>query len=321
MKILTALIGEKANQKLRTTIQPKMKMHKKKLRQLALSILFVALGAAAQWMSGADWIVLAQDTSAGASQAETETIQDFLARLTPQQKVQFDDGMRAFGAKDYAAALANYKLLLNQLPSDSFLSKCASEAALNVGETSFAVRTLKPVAETNQRDWQAAALLTRACAESGDVPCRNDGISHMLDLHKGGFVPIQQFIIEDVKVAENHMKIWFSLIPWGPYRVYVFGQVLDAGGKIFMRVTLESGDADQKPEIRDSQQTSERLRRFSLDAYRDTGLNSDGKMTQTHYTYKFFNGQPSYDSVRSEFIDIVSGKSTAVSSRTNLVVP
>jgi hypothetical protein len=294
-----------------------MKLHQM-FRQLVLSILF---GAVAHQVSRVDGIVLAQDAMAGASQIETKMIQVFIAKLTPQQKTWFDEGMRAFGAKDYAAALATYKLLLDQLPGDSFLSKCASEAALNVGDTSFAVRTLKPVAQTDQRDWQAAALLTRACAESGDVPCRNDGISHMLDLHKGGFVPMQQFMVEDIKVGENHMKIWFSLVPWGPYRVYVFGQVLDAGGKIFMRVTLESSDAEQKPETRDSQQTSDKLRRFSLDAYRDTGLNSDGKMTQTHYTYKFFTGQPSYDDVRSEFIAIVRGKSTAVSSRTNLVVP
>jgi hypothetical protein len=79
----------------------------------------------------------------------------------------------------------------------------------------------------------------------------------------------------------------------GPYRVYVFGQVLDAGGKIFMRTTLESSDAEQKPEVRDSGQSSEMVRRFSLDVYRDTSLNGEGNMTQTHYTYKFINEQPS----------------------------
>jgi hypothetical protein len=53
----------------------------------------------------------------------------------------------------------------------------------------------------------------------------------------------------------------------------------------------------------------------------DTGTNSNDQRTQTHYTYNFFVGQPSYDVVRAEFIKIAGGKATPLSSRENLVVP
>jgi hypothetical protein len=68
-------------------------------------------------------------------------------------------------------------------------------------------------------------------------------------------------------------------------------------------------------------EASEGIRRFSLDAYRDTGLKSAGQRTQTHYTFQFFVGQPSYDTAREEFIKIATGKAAPISSRSNLVVP
>jgi hypothetical protein len=67
--------------------------------------------------------------------------------------------------------------------------------------------------------------------------------------------------------------------------------------------------------------TTAGLRRFSLDAYREMGLNSQGQRTQTHYTYEFFVGQPSYDKVREAFINVVNEKSKPISSRTGLTVP
>jgi hypothetical protein len=63
------------------------------------------------------------------------------------------------------------------------------------------------------------------------------------------------------------------------------------------------------------------LREFTLDAYQETGLNQSGQRTQTHYTYKFFVGQPSYDAVREEFLNVANGKTPPISSRTGLVVP
>ena len=62
------------------------------------------------------------------------------------------------------------------------------------------------------------------------------------------------------------------------------------------------------------------VRMFSLDAYEETGTNASGQRTQTHYTYKFFTGQPPYATIRQEFMDLAGGKSKPVSSRSGLVV-
>jgi tetratricopeptide (TPR) repeat protein len=265
----------------------------------------------------------AQSNTAPVSAAPTrESPQDLIARLNPQQKQQFDEAGKLFGGKQYTDALAIYKRLLADLPGDAVLSKFASEAALNSGDTAFALSTLKPIAQADPEDWQAAALLTRASAESGDTAARDAGIAHMIELRTKGVTPpgMQQYTLEQVTVGETTLVVRMSLVPWGYYKIYALGQVFNPQGKIFLRATLESNDADQALFAKEHpDEAAKGLRGFSLDGYLDTGTN--GQRTQTHYTYKFFVGQPSYDVVRAEFIKIAGGKATPLSSRENLVVP
>lgn len=267
----------------------------------------------------------AQSGPANASLSPTrESPQDLLAKLSSQQKQQFDQTGKLFAAKQYAEALVGYKRLLGELPGDVVLSKYASEAALNSGDATFALNALKPIAQGDPDDWQAAALLTRACAQSGDTPCRNSGMAHMLDLHTRGVTPLgmRQYILEQVKAGENTLLIWTSLEPWGYYKIYAMGQVLNPQGKLFLRATLESNDADQALFAKEHPtEASKGLRSFSLDGYLDSGTNANGQRTQTHATYQFFVGQPSYELVRENFIKIASGKATPVSTRDNVVVP
>jgi len=258
------------------------------------------------------------------SPRQIESTQDLTARMTPDQKQQSDQAMNAFHQQRYPDALAMFKQLLQQIEGDAVLSKFASEAALNTGDLTFALNLLKPLASANPDDWRAAALLTRGCAESGDTTCRDSGIAHMLDLHRRGITPpgMQQYVLERIKLGENTILIRTSVEPWGPYKIYDLAQVFNNEGKIFLRITIESSDfdqsffADQHPK-----EASQGLRSFSLDAYRETGLTPDGKRTQTHYTFKMFVGQPPYETIRQAFIDIATGKSHPMTSRTHLVVP
>jgi hypothetical protein len=50
-------------------------------------------------------------------------------------------------------------------------------------------------------------------------------------------------------------------------------------------------------------------------------LNSQNQRTQTHYTFEFLIGQPSYDKVRGEFIKVLQGTIKPISSRSGLIVP
>jgi hypothetical protein len=267
-------------------------------------------------------IALAQANSSPAA-SPRESIQDLIAHLTPQQKQQFDEATKAYRGHQYANSLAIFQQMLKDVPGDPILLKFASESALNSGEDSFALSALKPIAAADPDDWQAAAMLTRACAETGDKACRDAGMAHMLDLRSRGITPpaMQEYAVESVKAGANTLAINTSLVPWGYYKVYAYGKVTDGDGKLFLSISLESNDFDQPGFAKEHPaEAAKGIRQFSLDAYRETGLNSDGKRTQTHFTYKFFAGQPSYETIREEFLKIVNGQSNPVSSRSGLVV-
>lgn len=269
-------------------------------------------------------VVAIAQTAAPGPVAQRETPQDLLGRLTPEQKQKFDAASQAFGAQHYTDALTAYKQLLTELPGDTVLSKFASEAALNSHNATYALATIKPIAEKDPDDWQAAALLTRACAEAGDVSCRDAGIAHMQELHNKGVTPpnMRDYIVEQTQANGKTLRIRLSLVPWSNYHVYALAQVVESDGSIPFRAALESGDMDQPIFAKEHPDLAAKgIRRFSLDGYQETGTNSQGQRTQTHFTYKFFDGQPSYAELREEFISIVSGKAAPLSSRTNLVVP
>lgn len=259
-----------------------------------------------------------------ASAPHRETTQDLIAKLNPQQKQYFDNAGKAYGEHRYADSLAIHQLLLKDFPSDPILLKFASEAALNGGDATFAMKTLKPLVQADLDDWQAAAMLVRACAETGDTVCRDAGMAHMLDLHRRGVTPpkLLEYVVEIVRVGTGSLEIQTSLEPWGRYKVYNHGKLTDASGKLFLTISIESGDFDQPlfaqqhPEV-----AAKGIRLFSMDGYQETGANANGQRTQTHMTFKFFEGQPSYATVREEFLKVANGKAEAMSNRTGLIVP
>jgi len=253
-----------------------------------------------------------------------ETREDLDARLTAAQKQQFDAAKKAHVAHQYAEALAGFKALLQDLPGDSLLMKYASDSALQMGDSAYALGVLKPLVLQNFEDWQAVAMLARAAAESGDTHTRDAAMVNLAMLRQHGLTPpnMTEYALERIKVGENAMTIRRYLVPWGPYQVYYIGQVADAKGITFLRITLESSDGDQKLFAREhAKEAAAGLREFTLDAYQETGLSHAGQRTQTHYTYKFFVGQPSYDTVREEFLNVVNGKTPPISSRAGLIVP
>jgi hypothetical protein len=98
--------------------------------------------------------------------------------------------------------------------------------------------------------------------------------------------------------------------------------VSDGESSIFLRITLESNDIEQSLFAKEHpKEAAAGLRKFSLDAYRETGSTANGQRTQTHYSFKFFVGQPPYGTIREEFIKVADGTSTPISSRANLIVP
>jgi hypothetical protein len=263
-------------------------------------------------------------SDAAAAAPHQETTQDFIARLNPQQKQQFDDAGKAYSAHRFAESLALHQTLLKDFPGDPILLKFEGEDYLEGGNAAAAMAALKPLASADPYDWQAAALLVHACAEAGDKACRDQQMAHMLELHSRGITPprFQQYPVESVKLGDNTLLINTSIVPWGMYKIYALGKITDGSGKLLMSITLESSDFDQPGYAKEHPEDAAKgMRRFSIDTYAETGTDSAGNRTQTQGLYKFIDGQPPYDTIREEFVKIASGRGAPVASRPNLKVP
>jgi hypothetical protein len=259
-----------------------------------------------------------------ATEMHVETEQELDARLSPSQRQQFEAAKKAQLAKQYAEASAGFKALLQDLPGDSLLTKWSGDAALEMGDSAYALGMLKPLVLANVGDWQAVSMLARAAAEAGDRQTRNAAMIDMGMLRQHGMTPpnMKDYILERMKVGENVMTVRCSLVPWGPYKTYYLGNVADAKGVTFLHISLESSDGDQVLFAKQhAKEAAAGIREFTLDAYRETGLNQAGQRTQTHFTYKYFMGLPPYDVMREEFINIANGKTSPISSRSGLIVP
>jgi predicted Zn-dependent protease len=157
-----------------------------------------------------------------ATATHVETGDELDARLTATQRQQFDAAKKAQLARQYAEASAGFKALLQDLPGDSLLTKWASDAALDMGDSAYALGVLKPLVLANFEDWQAVAMLARAAAEQGDRQTRDAAMMNIVMLRQHGLAPpnMTQYVLERMKVGENVLTIWCSLVPAGPYKVY-----------------------------------------------------------------------------------------------------
>ncbi len=164
-------------------------------------------------------------------------------------------------------------------------------------------------------------MLARVYAETGQKQLRDTELSHLVDLHTRAASPqiarMTQIVLERIPVAANCLiRVWYSLERWGSYKIYLFARVYDPTGRQVLRLTLESSDFDQAlfaqqhPDL-----AAKGTRCFSLDGYGPDQKLPNGQATQTHFAFGLYDGQPSYDTVREQFIAIADGKTKPKTQR------
>lgn len=242
---------------------------------------------------------------------------DSAAALTPEQSEKLKIGVQAFRADRYADALPIFRELLPQLasgtPTATQVAKYAAEAAVNLNDAAFALRLLKPIEDADPNDWQTAAILAHVYAETGQKEARDAELTKLIDLHRRAVSPqigrLQQILLERIPVSNGSIRVWYSLEPWGNFKTYIYCRIYDQSGRQISRVTLESSDFDQPLFEKERPDLAARgERRFSLDGYSEPVQSPDGGTKQTHSTYGFFDGQPSYDTVRERVVAIAEGQ-------------
>lgn len=243
----------------------------------------------------------------------------------PAEQAAFQQAGRQFDAHQFAPALAAFKQLIAQNPGNSTYKKFAAEAALNTGDATYVLTTLTPLEQIDPADWQVRMLLARAYAQSAAEPGhkqkRDEELAEIIRLHLADpdsrLGKLRDFHLEDVRQGDQLIQFYPALTPWGPYKVHLIARLSSGEPPVpGLRITLESGDGDQP--LFAQQHPAEAAagkRLFSLDGYAPDRQGPDGKTIQTHYTYAFFVGEPTYDEVRARILAIAANTLKPVSSR------
>jgi hypothetical protein len=244
-----------------------------------------------------------------------------LGRLSRTQKKAFMESQDKFIDGHYADALAELRALLAQLPpntpAQSAMAERTAEAALEAGERAYAISLLKPIEEHDGSDCLARTLLARADAENGQSAERDAEITALTALHnqapKSPAGKLDMFLLERHSLkGGGSVAIGYALRPWGPHNTHLRAEIFNASGHTILLIELDSDDGDQvyfketHPDL-----AAKGDRRYSLDVFVPGRTLPDG--TTDHSLIQFFEGAPSYDTVRERILAIAEHSDAAQS--------
>jgi hypothetical protein len=248
----------------------------------------------------------AQQPAAPADTASQQAHNDPLAELTPENRAHFNKLREAVERGDLTAILANGRILLPVLKPGTArtdaITEVTAQAALETGDTNYALTLIKPLAELPATDWVAAELLARLYAESGNKELRDRQIIHLLDLHSHtsdkDFAEQLTFTIQTVKLQSGHAIFVYPFKPLKPYNVYLSAEIWTNENKMDYRIELESMDVDQA--FFKAKKPGER--RFSIDTFRKNEKNPDWPESQA--LHGFVDGVFDYDMMREQMLKV-----------------
>ena len=253
------------------------------------------------------------------------------AKPTAEQ-AEFAAAGKALEAGEFAGALTGFKQLIQQHPENPQYRKFAAEAALHAGDPAFALATLAPVEAAHPNDWRARLLLARAYAQTagqtagqtGQTARLDDELAALRKLHASltdpAFTKLQEFLLETDHAGDTTVQFYPALVPWGGFNFALVGRTYDAQEQPGQLLVLESDDGDQELFAKEHpQEAAAGLRSFSLDGYLPPVKNDKGEDIQTHYTYGFFIGEPSYEAIHAQMLAIAAGTQKPISRSTNPV--
>jgi len=255
-----------------------------------------------------------QEPAASSDSATSQSKNDPLVDLSPDNRALFDELRTAAQQNDNANTLATGRKLLPALKLGTqlsdFVTQLTAGSAIETGEISYALSLLKPFIDAHPDDWRAASLLARAYAESGDKVLRDQQIAHVTALHKEtsdpAFAKLHIFPIQKVTLHSGYALFLYPFEPLGNHHTYLMAAIFTSSGKEDYRIELESDDVDQA--FFKSKHPGER--RFSIDTYRES--NVGGKLSESQALHGFIDGIFNYDAMRDRMVSTANGEESPV---------
>lgn len=244
-------------------------------------------------------------------------------QMTVEQQARFTAAKADFNGERWAEAAAKLGALHAAVPADSTVTKFLAEAEIGAGKPGDAVDLLQPVLTQNKDDVQALAIMAHAYAQQHKAAERDAALEHLQRLHDSGATKLQSLVLDRTPTTQGGSVVFiYFLEPWSRYNVSLMARVLNSAGQQVQRVTLESSDMDQVFYAKQHPEDAAKgARQFSMDGYTESAPNAQGVRSQTHATYGFFSGRPSFDVFHDKTMSIVEQRSAPMSTTSGIPVP
>jgi tetratricopeptide (TPR) repeat protein len=232
-------------------------------------------------------------------------------------------GKEALHRNDYAAAQTFFETHLKTDPNNADALDLQGVAYLGLKRYEDAERSYLAALKLDPTRWTTHKNLVVAYASLGKwkefdqeralvQEARAKGTSGLgprdVDVIDVFYVGSERYIVRSFAELNGRFKARYNVAHFGP------------DGKLDFWILCESDDVDQTAFAKaHPTEAAAGQRSFSLDSYTARNLNEDGKTyTQTHGTIKFYpDGEPSYETVRSDVLAVLEHKVSPMSSTTS----
>lgn len=223
----------------------------------------------------------------------------------PNPEEQFEKAADFMEKGQFAEAVPILEELAEEYESENVLWNLglaeteihANDKALNVW---LEYRKLAP------NDWRGRSKLVQAYQATGNMKARDEERAALIALWEKGEdadLKVQDTFCREQIIEPNRRVFVLEYFRPAGERMVVYSFVVQAPGAEDYRISL--GSYEDTNQIGWEMGTRPRnVRLYHLDLYR----------TKFHATYGFYEGQPAYETVRGNVMDILNGKAKAVSS-------
>jgi tetratricopeptide (TPR) repeat protein len=247
-----------------------------------------------------------------AAQTSPVPTQPALSQTPPPADVQakLRECVDALKLGDYTRSLALARELIavddnNRLAYNSLAYNLAGASSLGLKDYPAAIASFKQALQTQPTWLHDLDGLMKAYRLAGMTQERDAERDTLRQMSRDGWLPRDfHYVFDAFDYGDKKVEVTEFPQLAGKFNFRYHFNVYDAEGKFLYRVALESDDLDQGGLVPRDPALAAKGRRFSLDGYK----------ANDHFTYGFFDGEPPYEEVRKEVLDILAGTKRALTS-------
>ena len=257
----------------------------------------------------------AQSTAAASPQASAPVTQASAPSMTAGSStadatVLLRAGFDALTKRDYTRSLALADQVIAVDSGSVPAYNLAGNSSIGLHDYFAAVDSFRRALQGRPTEPHNLSGLMRAYTLAGMAKERDAERETLQQMSREGKVPADfHYVFDTFTSGDKRVDVSEFPVLGGTYNYRYNFDVNDAHDQVVLRIALESDELDQAPwRQQHASLAAKGAREFSLDGY---ATDAD---TAYHFTYAFFDGEPTYESVRKQVTEVVEGSKKPISS-------